>query len=331
VARVFISHASQDLAIASRVAGWLRDAGHTVFLDHDLGGLRVGDTWADRLFAELYAADGLVAVVTAAFGVSPWCAAEVGIARAHGVRILPVRAEQGVSHRLVSAETQWTDLDGDGTQARDALVEALHQLSGIGGVPWSAGSSVYPGLVAFDSSQGRVFFGREDEKRQLAERLRAPALPAGAGLLAVVGPSGCGKSSLARAGLSPLLAAEPDWLVLPAVIPATDPDADPVAALERLLATEARRRGLGWAGDRAGVKLSRPDGLARLAADLLADAAPAQRVLLIVDQAVEPDQSGQPGPASHSHRSSRPRYRGGSQLRRAYRSDWQQEAGRCRQ
>jgi TIR domain len=41
---VFISHASGDLAVATRVGGWLRDAGHSVFFDRDLGdGLRVGD------------------------------------------------------------------------------------------------------------------------------------------------------------------------------------------------------------------------------------------------------------------------------------------------
>ncbi len=273
--------------MASRVAGWLRDAGHTVFLDHDMDGLRVGDGWADRLFAELYTADGLVAVVTAAFAVSPWCAAEVGIARAHGVRILPVRAERGVSHRLVSAETQWTDLEGDGTQARDALVDALRQLDGTGGAPWSAGLPIYPGLVPFDAGQARVFFGRDDEARRLAERLRVPASPAGAGLLALVGPSGCGKSSLARAGLGPLLAAEPDWLVLPPLVPADDPDADPVSALGRLLAAEARRRELGWPSGRAAAELARPDGLARLAADLLADAQPARHLLLLVDQAEE--------------------------------------------
>jgi hypothetical protein len=294
VARVFISHANQDLTVARRIAGWFRDAGHRVFLDNDLGGLRPGDALADRLFAELYAADCLVAVVTAAFVASPWCAAEVGIARAHGLRILPVRVEKDASHPLIPSETYSIDLDGDGTPAQAMLVEALRQLYGA---LWAAGLPLYPGLVPFDAGQARVFFGRNSESRRLAEQLRLPVGPAGGGLLAVVGPSGCGKSSLVRAGLVPLLAGDPDWLVLPplvpaadpvaVLVPAADPVADPVAVLVRLLAGEGRRRGLDWTAEDVTATVARPGGLTRLLAELLANAAPARRLLLVIDQAEE--------------------------------------------
>src|SRR5215475_6757593 len=216
-------------------SGWVAGCGRLAircFLDRDLSdGLQVGDAWAQRLFTELYRADALVAVVTGDFAVSPWCAAEVGIARANGVRVLPVRAEPGASHRLVSTEMQWVELAGDGQQARAGLVEALRRLDGGGGAPWSAGVAVFPGLRPFEAGQARVFFGRAEDTRRLAERLRATTRPAEGGLVAVVGPSGCGKSSLVRAGLGPLLAAEPDWLVLPPLAPADDPGADPGAAL----------------------------------------------------------------------------------------------------
>src|SRR5215470_12038458 len=112
MARVFVSHAGGDLGTAEMIAGWLRAAGHRVFLDRDLeDGLRVGDVWSKRLFEELYQADALVAVVTVAFGQAPWCAAEVGIALANGVRLLPVRVEPGVSHRLIGEDVQCTVLD----------------------------------------------------------------------------------------------------------------------------------------------------------------------------------------------------------------------------
>ncbi|WP_322756682.1 TIR domain-containing protein, partial [Frankia sp. Cas3] len=285
---MFISHASADRALAVRIRGWLCEAGHTVFLDADLhAGLQVGDALADRLFAELYRADALVAVVTAAFETSQWCAAEVGIARANGLRLLPVRVGPAVSHRLVSTETHWTELTGDGTKARKALVEALRQLDSSGGPPWSAALPVYPGLPPFEAGQARVFFGRRQDSRRLAKELRAPAGPAGGGLLAVVGPSGCGKSSLLRAGLGPLLAAEADWLVLAPLRPTDDPYADPTSALARLLAAEGRRRTLGWSTNQVAVGLNQPGGLAGLVADLLADAAPARHLLLIVDQAEE--------------------------------------------
>ena len=48
VARVFISYASADRAVADEVAGWLRAAGHVLFLDTDLspGSLgRLVSTW----------------------------------------------------------------------------------------------------------------------------------------------------------------------------------------------------------------------------------------------------------------------------------------------
>ena len=63
----------------------------------------------------------------------------------------------------------------------------------------------------------------------LAGLLRSPAERAEAALMLVVGPSGCGKSSLVRAGLQPMMATEPGWAVLPAVLPG----AHPVAALTR--------------------------------------------------------------------------------------------------
>src|SRR5262249_18627124 len=148
---------------------------------------------------------------------------------------LPVRAEPGASHRMVSSETQWTVLDGDGAGAREALVRALRRLAGAGGAAWSRGMPVYPGVAAVETGAGGGFFGRQGGGRRLAGRLRAPVGPGGGGLLAVVGQSGCGKSSLVRAGLVPLLAEDPDWLVLPPLVPAAESVADPVAVLVRLL------------------------------------------------------------------------------------------------
>jgi hypothetical protein len=284
VARVFVSHASGDLSAAETIADWLREAGHRVFLDRDLeGGLDLGDVWVKRLFEELYQADALVAVVTAAFARSQWCAAEVGIALANGVRLLPVRAEPGASHRLV-ADLQWTVLDPASTQARADLLHVLRGMDGADGTVWSAAPQIYPGLDAFTAGHARVFFGRDGESRQLAERLRAPARPAERGLLAVVGPSGSGKSSLVRAGLVPRLAGDRDWLVLPALVPAASPAADPVGELVRVLAGAGRSRGLAWTTGQVAEDVARPGGITRLAAELLADAAPARQLLLVVDQ-----------------------------------------------
>lgn len=61
----------------------------------------------------------------------------------------------------------------------------------------------YKGLHAFQITDARDFFGREDIIRKLVDRMQEPA--AYARFLAVVGPSGSGKSSIVRAGLIPTL------------------------------------------------------------------------------------------------------------------------------
>ncbi|MGH3782372.1 MAG: toll/interleukin-1 receptor domain-containing protein [Pseudonocardiaceae bacterium] len=54
VARVFISYATPDRAVADEVVGWLQAAGHEPFLAHDLRrGISVGEDWEQRLYEEL--------------------------------------------------------------------------------------------------------------------------------------------------------------------------------------------------------------------------------------------------------------------------------------
>jgi len=53
VARIFISYATPDRAIADEVSGWLRAAGHDPFLAHDLrDGISAGEDWEQRLYRE---------------------------------------------------------------------------------------------------------------------------------------------------------------------------------------------------------------------------------------------------------------------------------------
>ena len=107
-----------------------------------------------------------------------------------------------------------------------------------------------------------------------------PSAPKRAVLL-VVGPSGCGKSSLVRAGLLPVMAGEPGWQTVPAILPGTQP----VAALTRELAAAAHQLGVGWST--ADIRRRLDDGgLAELANELLL-AGPGPRrthLLIVVDQ-----------------------------------------------
>jgi energy-coupling factor transporter ATP-binding protein EcfA2 len=155
------------------------------------------------------------------------------------------------------------------------LAAALRQIDAVGGREWPDGRSPFPGLRPFDVGEHRAFFGRSGEVAQLAGLLRSPVEQ---GVLLVVGPAGCGKSSLVRAGLLPMMAAEPGWRTLAPMLPGTDP----VAALARELVAAAGQLGLDWTG--AEVRHRLDDGDLRGLADELLLAARARRLLLVVDQ-----------------------------------------------
>ena len=277
MAGVFVSHASEDLALAREVHQWLIDAGHEVFLAQDLrDGIAVGEEWEQRLHDELRRADAVLCVVTSASLASRWCTAEVAIARSRGIRLLPLQAEPGVADPLLKA-VQHTNLTRDPVTARTALIEALRLVDAA----WPDDRSPFPGLRPFEIDQHRVFLGRAAEIGQLAGLLRSPAERAEGAALLVVGPSGCGKSSLVRAGLRPVMAGEPGWRTLPPIVPG----ADPIAALARELAATARQSGLDWTVAHVRHELDH-GGLTRLADELLlaAPGAGQRRLLVVVDQ-----------------------------------------------
>jgi WD40 repeat protein/energy-coupling factor transporter ATP-binding protein EcfA2 len=275
VAKVFVSHASEDRECAGQLHQWLVDEGHQVFLDQDLrDGIPVGDEWDKRLHERLRWADAVVCVVTSAAVASTWCSAEIGIAVSRGSRLLPVRVEPGVHHPLLPS-IHYADLTGDATAARAALLHALRRVGGLG---WPDDRPPFPGLRPFDVDEHRVFFGRSDEVDQLAEVMRSPAEHAEGAVLLVVGPPGCGKSSLVRAGLLSTMADEPGWLTLPPMLPG----ADPVAGLIRLLAAAAEQLGLGWTVAEVRHLLDH-GGLMGLTDELLR-VDRARRLLVVVDQ-----------------------------------------------
>jgi hypothetical protein len=128
VARIFISYATPDRAIADEVATWLRAKDHYLFLDHDRrNGIGAGEDWKQRLYNELRKVDVVVGVVTSSFLVSPWCSAELGIADALGCLIIPLRAATDAAHPLVQ-NRQYVDYHADPQQARDRVLQAVRRL-----------------------------------------------------------------------------------------------------------------------------------------------------------------------------------------------------------
>jgi hypothetical protein len=165
VARIFISYATPDRAIADEVLGWLRAADHEPFLAHDLrNGISPGESWKQRLYRELHEVDAVIGVVTSSFVASSWCSAELGIADSRGCRLIPLRAEAGVVHPLMQ-DVQDVDYLADPPQARDRVLQVV-RLWEDDERTWR--DNPFPGLKPFTAARSRVFFGRAAKAREHA-------------------------------------------------------------------------------------------------------------------------------------------------------------------
>jgi WD40 repeat protein/DNA-binding CsgD family transcriptional regulator len=134
----------------------------------------------------------------------------------------------------------------------------------------------YKGLRAFQVTDARDFFGREDLIAKLVERMRGDQ--PSSRFLAVVGPSGSGKSSLVKAGLIPALwrgalPGSEKWFIVD-MLPGTHPIEKLETALIRAAANQA--------GNLHEQLMRDERGLIRIADIILPD--DKSQLVLIVDQ-----------------------------------------------
>jgi WD40 repeat protein len=297
VTALFVSHSSQDNAITARLVERLQEAGFAaLFVDFDPElGIPDGRHWERELYAQLAKCDGLVFVATPASAESRWCFAELALTRMRGKPIVAVQVLPGPRHRLldeVQDDVPWVDAVEDEHGGFDRLLAKLERagLQASDSFAWDPTRPAYPGLAAFNKEDAAVFFGRDDEVRQLLEQLLGRLTPAsargGGQLVTVAGPSGSGKSSLVRAGLLPRLAKTGRWVLLEPIVP--DDDVGPTASLARSITDAFPGSG---GPDRATVQAALeagPSGLVTLLDDVRAAAGSSQaNALVVVDQAEE--------------------------------------------
>ncbi|WP_163550494.1 nSTAND1 domain-containing NTPase [Candidatus Frankia nodulisporulans] len=281
MARIFVSHAGSDGELADEVHQRLSERQHQVFLARNIReGIPPGDLWKERLHQELRAADAVVCVLTDAYNASPWCAYEIGIAHEVGSLLVPLRAQPEASSPLLDDRQYAVAVDNP--QWAADLDVALRRIDAAGGRGvWER--SPFPGLRPFTRDMARVFYGRDDELRRLAHRLRALS---DRRLLLVVGGSGCGKSSLVSAGLTARFSEEPGWMVAEPFVPGRDP----TRKLALALANAAGSVGVPWTATEVDQRLrEEPGALASITEELLAaGSGPSRdRLLIVVDQGEE--------------------------------------------
>ena len=143
----------------------------------------------------------------------------------------------------------------------------------------------FPGLRPFEANDTHLFFGREGQSEDILRSLRRSRL------LAVVGASGSGKSSLVRAGLLPHLhggffeQAGSHWRVA-----LLRPGGDPIEALahalveQSVLATKPDEAEEIQRHTQLMAAQLRRSGLGLVEAVRLARLAPAENVLVVIDQ-----------------------------------------------
>ena len=209
MSEIFISHSSVDRVSAAQIATDLRQAGHNIFLDSDReDGIAPGAAWQRTLLRELRICDAVVFLNSSAAQASKWCHAELVIAADLTKQIYPVDLAPDLPRHPLLESVQSIAFESTIDAGIQRLVGEL-ELDGLTASArprWQRDRPPYPGLAAMDVADAGVFFGREDEVRDLVARVDGPLGRRDGDLVVVMGPSGAGKSSLVRAGLAARLA-----------------------------------------------------------------------------------------------------------------------------
>ncbi len=224
---IFISHSSRDEAPAKELKDWLAAEGYErVFLDFDKDtGLPVGENWERRLYEEIARCHLVLLLLTPNWLDSKWCFAEFTQARALGKIIFPILLSP-LGEKRVAPEIQGIDLKEWNAEGQDYLRRRIREVTDelARGFQWDRSRSPYPGIFSFERDDAAIFFGRDEETRDVIERLEARRVQGGKHFLCILGASGSGKSSVLKAGVLPQLARlRTQWIVLDPFRPEREP------------------------------------------------------------------------------------------------------------
>jgi formylglycine-generating enzyme required for sulfatase activity len=251
MSRIFISHSSNDNAVAMAVCQWLAEEGWIdVFLDLDPErGIKAGELWEEELRKAANRCEAVIFLVSRAWLGSEWCRDEFRLARHLRKRLFGVLIEN-IAPRdlppLMTREWQLANVAAGGETKTIPVVlpgtsssigvtfgaEGLHRLKigllAAGLDPrffhWPPANDPdrppYRGLLPLEAEDAGIFFGRDAPIAEALDRLRALRDTAAPRLMVVLGASGSGKSSFLRAGVLPRLARDDrNFLPIPILRP----------------------------------------------------------------------------------------------------------------
>src|SRR5262249_40817978 len=188
-----------------------------------------------------------------------------------------------IGDQRVAPEIQGVDLKDWNADGQDYLRRRIREISEevARGFKWDSSRPPYPGISSFDREDAAIFFGRDDEIREVGERLEGRRVQGGRRLLLVLGASGSGKSSVLKAGVLPQLARERShWVVLPPF----RPERSPLTSFAKCVA-EGLGQPDGWRRWRDGLMTPDPVPLLQeVADDLRVGEARNATLLIAIDQ-----------------------------------------------
>lgn len=123
---IFISHSTDDAAVARQVAEALRAQGLGIWIAPD--SIKPGEAYNEAIVAGLKASTALAVLVSRASNGSKHVAREVGLADSHGKAIIPIRIEpvepsDGLTYYL--SMPQWVEWHARGAAALAPLIAML--------------------------------------------------------------------------------------------------------------------------------------------------------------------------------------------------------------
>lgn len=231
MARLFISHNSNDAREAVALKRWLADNGwNDVFLDIDAkDGLTGDEKWSEALIHALDRSEAALFLISPTWLSSPECRGEYTHARYQQKHLFITLIKPCDPTGRVSSDLQWSPLFGDGIQTTitfdfrgqptkctflaDGLERLKYGLIKAGIIAdyfaWPPENdpkrAPYRGLNPLEAEDAAIFFGRDAQIQDGMETLRNLRTSGSKRLLVILGASGSGKSSFMRAGLLPRL------------------------------------------------------------------------------------------------------------------------------